>query len=1098
MKRPQNINYPSSKKIRILPYNSQSSLNKIHPRTTRHSLQTPKTQKITSYNNTNYSTNQIQSQQSFFPTINTRPMNPVFTIETSSHKKTNPIKILTTGPTGTHFEEAYMQIEALWDDVGVLETYRNIFDNKVRSLHSSKRMLLLTQEKQFLECIRDVLLHYSKEYTNRKREINSLKKLHKVFEKVYISGKEQLAESFVNDVTTTMNLIREYSVNVVNDFIKIREMTSSSSCGYCRFDLSKANPAYKFDCKLLFNINNDLSFLECSTLWKYCNVYEEEYDTFLVNIVNDGKENSNGNERKVKIESYVSQEMMNDIKRCQYMILQEDLNRECEEQVNEDGDVNGKRHNDMISDILIYRGKDVSKAHLVYSNENISSNLHRLTYTKENGSGVFNGKEKKKNKKMYTIEREVSRTSTKWFKKEGKVKEVSEKKVDEEERKRKVKEEEERKRKIEEERRRKQEEEDERRRQEEEEERRRKLKEEEEEEIRRQEEERKRKEQEEERRRQKQEEERKRQEKERKRKKEEEERRRKEEEERKRQEEEEERRRQQEEEEERRRQQEEEERRRRQEEEEEEERRKKEQEEKEEEERKRKEQEEKEQRKQQEEEERKRKEEEENNENFTTTFLPIPLYDYSQTINTYSQHITPFQYQLFQITSPINFSQFLKGNNPKLLLNSPETNPNYLSGLCSLSYTSYTDELGFPQTHLFINHLSTHERAWKKQIKTMISFIKANFDFSILSIILYESPDYPDQHRETFTLFTKDLSFTELPQSNGESDSITLCFSNKSHIVNPLISPIPFSFNFNLISILSLSSSQPDTIPYNYDKYINTFAIKAIIFKLFNEDKIELNESVSIIKWNKSIISSVSSFMNNFKFNIDNHSLPKEVNDTFKFDYKTLTLHKNAINHSLQINFKFAFENMLTVKYNDYIYNRIYTQITTYKDINTNSMIYKLSTLQNDYSIVIMELNNQLKETFIYNGHNIYETFNKWFNSLHEELTEIKVIYIPSFELTAHTDANEIEAFPDNMITENNKEIYINTIDEYFHMKNIYDKSYSHGFTLLPNTYTGDIIINDSFIIGIMNTTIYTEYNIPCIHLAIINKNKWAAYTTPT
>ena len=632
-------------------------------------------------------------------------------------------------------------------------------------------------------------------------------------------------------------------------------------------------------------------------------------------------------------------------------------------------------------------------------------------------------------------------------------KEISEEETDEineEERKRILKENKKKKRQKEEnERKRKQKEEEEIRRKEEEE-RRRKLKEEEEEEMRRQIEERKRQEEEEEEMRRQEEEE--------------EEMRRQIEERRRQEEEEEEKKRQEEEEEERIRQEEEEEEMRRQIEE---------------------------RRRQEEENKRKRKEEEENNENFITTFLPISLYEYSQTINTYSQHISPFQYQVFQITSPINFSQFLTGNNPKLLLNSPETNPNYLSGLCSLSYITYTNELGLPQTHLFINHLSTHERAWKKQIKTMISFIKANFDFSILSLTLFDSLDYPNQHQEILDLFTKDLSFTEL--SNPEqSEPITLSFSNEYHIANPLISPVPHSFNFNLMSILSLSSSQPESVQYNYDKYINTFAIKAIIFKLFNEQKLELNQSVSTIKWDKSIISSMSSLMNNFKFNIDNHSLPLEMNDTFKFDYKTLTLHKNAINHSLQISCKFSFENLLTIKYNDYIYNRISTQVTTYKDINTNSSIYKLSTMQNDYSILIMELNNQLKETFLYNGHNIYETFNNWFNSLNEELTSKEEIYIPSFELTAHTDANEIEAFPDNMMTLNNNELYINTIDEYFHIQIVYDSSYRQGFTLLPNENTGDIVIKDAYMIGIMNSSIYTEYNIPCIHLSIISKDKWA------
>lgn len=56
------------------------------------------------------------------------------------------------------------------------------------------------------------------------------------------------------------------------------------------------------------------------------------------------------------------------------------------------------------------------------------------------------------------------------------------------------------------------------------------------------------------------------------------------------------------------------------------------------------------------------------------------------------------------------------------------------------------------------------------------------------------------------------------------------------------------------------------------------------------------------------------------------------------------------------------------------------------------------------------------------------------------------------------------------------------------------DPNFGTNFITYPNTdghNNGDIIINDSFLFGICNVNILTNFNIPVIQLFIITKDYW-------
>ena len=689
---------------------------------------------------------------------------------------------------------------------------------------------------------------------------------------------------------------------------------------------------------------------------------------------------------------------------------------------------------------------------------------------------------------------------------------------EEEERRRRQQEEEERKRREqEEERRRQEEEEEERRRREQEEEERRRLQEEEErrrreeeerkrkeeeEERRRQEEERQRREREEEERKRREEEERRRQEEEeeeRKRQQEEEERRRKqEEEERRRQEEEEERRRQQEEEE-RRRLQEEEEERKRKEREEEERRRQQEEEERrrlqEEEERKRL-QEEEEERKRQEEEERKRLQEEEEEKRrqqeeeeerkkklFKINFLPISLLDYLPIINTYSQNIPQFQLQPLNTPTPIPIETFLQGNSPKIITSISSTNSNQLHGLCSVSYEILPDNLP-STTRLSITHISSLEDNWEPQISSFISFIIQNFSFTELVIKAYPSEN---ESSPFLDYFTTTLNFTSTPFPTYTLLTYHSSSSTSTSVESPQIQPTIPSFTLDSHSIMALTFNHPDVSPFNYDKYINTVPLTMMLFKLYNDKQINIWKGDTIDHFDTTCIPS-NTYSNTTAFNLNNTAAPNKISN--HFDYSTLTLNQTSTNHSLQMNLRLMFANQLTLKYNNYIYNRIHSDISTYYDTQTGASLYSIQTLDNEMKLLIIELNSSLKRMFLDNNNNIYEIFWDWFNGLDEGSNEKKNIFIPSFTLNVHLDAQEIKSLPDDMIKVNDKDMFIESVDEYFYMKLGYDLAKDKAFHVKPNV-NNDIVISDTFMVGVLNKKIYNACNLFTLQLNVVNKDIW-------
>ena len=286
---------------------------------------------------------------------------------------------------------------------------------------------------------------------------------------------------------------------------------------------------------------------------------------------------------------------------------------------------------------------------------------------------------------------------------------------------------------------------------------------------------------------------------------------------------------------------------------------------------------------------------------------------------------------------------------------------------------------------------------------------------------------------------------------------------------------------------MALTFNHPDVSPFNYDKYINTVPLTMMLFKLYNDKQINIWKGDTIDHFDTTCISS-NTYTNTTAFNLNNTAAPNKISN--HFDYSTLTLNQTSTNHSLQMNLRLMFANQLTLKYNNYIYNRIHSDISTYYDTQTGAALYSIQTLDNEMKLLIIQLNASLKRMFLDNNNNIYEIFWDWFNGLDEGSNEKKNIFIPSFTLNAHLDAQEIKSLPDDMIKVNDKDMFIESVDEYFYMKLGYDLAKDKAFHVKPNV-NSDIVISDTFMVGVLNKKIYNTCNLFTLQLNVVNKDIW-------
>ena len=155
----------------------------------------------------------------------------------------------------------------------------------------------------------------------------------------------------------------------------------------------------------------------------------------------------------------------------------------------------------------------------------------------------------------------------------------------------------------------------------------------------------------------------------------------------------------------------------------------------------------------------------------------------------------------------------------------------------------------------------------------------------------------------------------------------------------------------------------------------------------------------------------------------------------------------------------------------------------------------------------------QSTESKIKHNKNIYENFLEFQPSTQKELYEFSTssfrdftyipqtfkkksettIYIPTFSIDAHLfsyDFKEVKKNVKMTDKESNTDAHLNSVDEFVHIEFKPDKNIDNSFSVIPVIGgTNDILINDSFIIGIFDNDIINNNILPLLQILYITKD---------
>lgn len=201
---------------------------------------------------------------------------------------------------------------------------------------------------------------------------------------------------------------------------------------------------------------------------------------------------------------------------------------------------------------------------------------------------------------------------------------------------------------------------------------------------------------------------------------------------------------------------------------------------------------------------------------------------------------------------------------------------------------------------------------------------------------------------------------------------------------------------------------------------------------------------------------------------------------------------KDSIIHTLNIHISPIFNSTISTIINDYIYNRIEcNEMKILFEKNLQIKFYLIPTQDEHISIIISEVNPNLKNIFFNNNSNIYDIFNGFYQNLSnaEENNLNKIIYIPSFNIESKLFSKEINCFKDIQINKNGENYKLDAIEENIKIEYQSDPNREYGFTI--NTNEKENIIKDNFIISIVDYNILSNLSLPSIILYYITKDNW-------
>ena len=498
--------------------------------------------------------------------------------------------------------------------------------------------------------------------------------------------------------------------------------------------------------------------------------------------------------------------------------------------------------------------------------------------------------------------------------------------------------------------------------------------------------------------------------------------------------------------------------------------------------------------------------------------------------------VPDFLKRALEMNESLYYEQYyFKGIFPKIIISQSVKEENKIKGMLSFYYEN-NEDLN-ENLIIRINSILVSQD-YEEQIIEMMKFIINNVDCDkIMVYILYDKID--DKfipNNEAKDLFENKLKFKWFCVVRDEKLNqryIKYCYTKKEenydinedkHELTKSENAIRYNKNnFLMDNLLITSISQENNInilrqnlskKMNYNKFINMNSLYYLLLQCKNikidfDDETKKNElalmSEKVMKYSlfeNNSEKALTKILRN-RENDMNKSLYEEIKKYMESN--NIECNPNLLKTNLFVNFESNYSTLIDQIY----YNRIASdKVKILEEEKTKAKFFLIPSKDNNTLFYISELNNKLKELLLDNNQNIYEKFleflptNQIFEFSLNSVRDVsyipltpkesyKTIYIPCFSLKTHLYSYDLKDIKKSMIlTERDSEtpLGISSIDEFINIEFKPDSNLTNSFTTVESH---DIIIENSFIIGIFDNNIINKQKLPLLQFLYVTKDNF-------
>ena len=169
-------------------------------------------------------------------------------------------------------DEKFVEIELLWDELGIKDEYQDQFELYLSNIDNStyKNKILMLEKNNLINLIKlkEELIEFMNEKENRYKNIDILKELNNKLKRNNNNNQFELNKEILKQIVECIKEIRKCSVNIVKKLIKIRENLNCFSIE-SKINVDIINNKFSFDNNYLSKMNSEISFLQKFLLNSY-------------------------------------------------------------------------------------------------------------------------------------------------------------------------------------------------------------------------------------------------------------------------------------------------------------------------------------------------------------------------------------------------------------------------------------------------------------------------------------------------------------------------------------------------------------------------------------------------------------------------------------------------------------------------------------------------------------------------------------------------------------------------------------------------------------------------------------------------------------